>query len=345
MTNYYNLQKPYLIAEISANHQGKLSNALKLIRIAKSNGADAVKLQTYQPSEITVNVKNKFFKIKSGLWKNYYLWDLYNIGQTPLSWHKELFQYAKKIGITIFSTPFDEKSVDFLEKLKCPFYKISSFEVTHIPLIQKVASTKKNLIISTGMASMNELKNSYKTAKKFGAKKITFLYCVSNYPSKPEDFYLNNLIELKKNFNCNIGLSDHSNSLSASSLSVKLGATVFEKHIALDKDKSLDGKFSLVGEEIKEYKQNLVDCFNISKNLSIKKFYVAKKEKANKIYRRSIFSTEKILKGDSFSVKNIKVVRPSNGQSPSDFNYFLGKKSRSIIPKGYPLFKKYVKKK
>ena len=163
---FKDLKKPYLIAEISANHNGSLKNAKKLIYLAKKSGFDAVKLQTYTPDTITFKSKNKFFKIKSGLWKKYYLWDLYNKGQTYLAWHKELFNYAKKNKIKIFSTPFDEKSVDFLEKLNCPFYKVSSFEITHLPLIKKIASTKKDMIISTGMASLSEIGEAYKVAKK-----------------------------------------------------------------------------------------------------------------------------------------------------------------------------------
>ena len=187
------IKTPFLIAEISSNHNGSLSNAKKLIKSAKLNGADAVKLQTYTPDGMTLNSKKKYFKIKDGLWKNKYLWDLYNEAQTPLSWHKELFDFAKKEKIIIFSTPFDEKSVDFLEKLKCPIYKISSFELTDIPLIKKIASTKKPIIISTGLSSLNEIELSYNVAKKNGAKDITILYCVSNYPSKISDFNLNNL--------------------------------------------------------------------------------------------------------------------------------------------------------
>ena len=196
-----NNQIPYFIAEISANHCGNLSLAKKLIRCAKINGANAVKLQTYSPETMTIKSQKKYFKIKKGLWKNHTLWDLYNKAQTPLAWHKELFELAKKIGITIFSTPFDESAVDFLEKLNCPMYKISSFEMTDLPLIKKIASTKKPMIISTGMANLEEIDLTFKTAKKFGAQDITLLYCVSNYPSKLEDFNLNNISILKKNLN------------------------------------------------------------------------------------------------------------------------------------------------
>ena len=189
--------KPYLVAEISANHCGNFQLAKKLISCAKKNGANAVKLQTYTADTMTIKSKKKYFKIKHGLHKGYNLWKLYNEAQTPLKWHKKLFYYGKKIGITIFSTPFDESAVDFLEKLKCPMYKIASFEMTDIPLIKKIASTKKPMIISTGLASLEEIETTFKISKKYGAKNITLLYCVSNYPSKNSDFNLNNIMILK----------------------------------------------------------------------------------------------------------------------------------------------------
>ena len=186
-------KKPFFIAEISANHNGSLKLAKKLIFTAKQNGADAVKLQTYSPDTITLNSKRAEFKIKEGLWKGYYLWNLYKKAQTPFSWHEELFNFAKKNKIICFSSPFDETAVDLLEKLNCPIYKLASFEITHTPLIKKIASTGKPLIISTGMASLKEVETAVKCAKKFGTKKIIILYCVSNYPSKIKDFNFKNI--------------------------------------------------------------------------------------------------------------------------------------------------------
>ena len=190
--------KVFFIAEISANHCGNFTLAIKLIRCAFINGADAVKLQTYTADTMTIKSNKKYFIIKKGLWKGYTLWDLYKKAHTPLKWHKELFQYGKKLGIKVFSTPFDDTAVDFLEKLNCPIYKISSFEITDLPLIKKVAQTKKPIIISTGMANMNEIADAYKTAKRNGAKDITLLYCVSSYPSRIDQFNLNNIKILKK---------------------------------------------------------------------------------------------------------------------------------------------------
>ena len=274
-------KKPFLIAEISANHAGSFQKAKKLIMCAKKNGANAVKLQTYTPDSMTLRSSKKYFKIKSGLWKGYNLWDLYKKAQTPLIWHKKLFNYAKKIGITIFSTPFDESAVDFLEELKCPFYKVSSFEMTDLPLIKKIAKTKKLMIISTGMANLDEIAMTVKCAKKNGSKKIVLLYCVSNYPSKNSDFNINNINILKKKFKCEVGLSDHSKDNLISSLAISQGVKVIEKHIALENQKKgLDLEFSLKGRQIKAFKKNMIETFDLLKN---KNFLRNKSEDKNKI--------------------------------------------------------------
>ena len=334
-----NFKSPFFVTEISANHNGKIQNAKKLIYNAKKYGADAVKLQTYSPETITLKSRNKYFKINKGPWKNYYLWDSYQEGHTPFSWHKELFEYAKKLKIKIFSTPFDETAVDFLESLNCPYYKVASFEITHLPLIKKIASKKKDMIISTGLANLKEIKTAYDTAKRYGAKNVTLLYCVSNYPSDIEDFNLMNINLLKKKFNCNVGLSDHSLDNSISSTAVVLGARVFEKHIALNKKKGLDSHFSLVGKEIYEYKQNLLKIYKLIKN---KNFFRSKKELENIKFRRSIFSLKDINKGEKFSPENIKVVRPSDGLDPKFYEKLIGKKSKFSIKKNYPLKKKHL---
>ena len=233
------MKKPFLIAEISANHCGDIKIAKKLIKCAKINGADAVKIQTYSADTMTVNSNKKYFKIKKGLWKGYNLWKLYDEAHTPLKWHKYLFDYSREIGIKIFSTPFDETAVDFLEKLKCPMYKVASFEMTDIPLIKKIASTKKPIIISTGMANLNEIRKTFSIAKKYGARDITLLYCVSSYPAKDEEFNLNNIKILKKEFNCTVGFSDHSRNNKIGLAAIAAGAEVIEKHIALKNQKKV----------------------------------------------------------------------------------------------------------
>ncbi len=334
-----NIKKPLLIAEISGNHCGKIQIAKKLIFTAKKFGADFVKLQTYTPATMTINSKRTEFKIKNGLWRGKTLWNLYKDAQTPFSWHKELFAYSKKIGITCFSTPFDETAVDLLEKLKCPFYKVSSYELTDIPLIKRIAKTKKPMIISTGMASLKEIEFTYKIAKKNGCPKIILLYCVSNYPSDIKDFNLNNINILKKKFKCEVGLSDHSNNFVISELATALGVKIIEKHIALDNQKKgTDVAFSLKGKQIREFKKRILLINNL---LGKETFHRTIKELKNKAHRRSIYSISKISKGEKFSKKNIKVIRPSNGLEPKLFNKILGKKAKKNIKIHTPLIRGY----
>ena len=326
---------PYFVAEISANHCGEFKTAKKLIKTAKINGADAVKLQTYTADTMTIKSNKKYFKVKNGLWKGYGLWDLYNKAHTPLSWHKELFLYAKKLGITIFSTPFDETAVTFLEKLNCPIYKISSFEMTDLPLIKRVALTKKPMIISTGLSSLKEIEETFKVAKRYGAKDITLLYCVSNYPAKNIDFNLNNIKILKEKFNCRVGLSDHSLDNKIAFASIAAGAEVIEKHIALDGQKrGLDIKFSLKGKKIKEFKENINDVYNA---MGKKKFYRNPSENKSKIFRRSIFVVKDIKRGEKLTKKNIRRIRPGYGLEPKFFDKVLGKKTKKNLYAGNPL--------
>ena len=333
---------PFLIAEISANHCGNLNLAKKLIKCAKKNNANAVKLQTFTADTMTIKSNKKYFKIKNGLWKGHNLWNLYNKAHTPLEWHKELFNYGKKIGITIFSTPFDETSVDFLEKLKCPIYKVASFEMTDIPLIKKIASTKKPIIISTGMASLKEIEFTYKTAKKYGARDITLLYCVSNYPSKISDFNLNNIKILKKKFKCRVGLSDHSKDEKVAIAAIAAGAEVIEKHIALDNQKKgLDIEFSLKGKKIKNFKKAIDQTYQLlGKNF----FYRNPSEEKSKSFRRSIFATKNIKKGEKFTKKNIQRIRPGYGLPPIYYDKLLNKKSPINLSAENPLKKEILKK-
>jgi pseudaminic acid synthase len=334
--------KPYLIAEISANHCGNIELAKKLIKCAKINSADAVKLQTYTANTMTIKSNKKSFKIKEGLWKNYTLWDLYNEAHTPLEWHKELFLYSKKIGIDIFSTPFDETAVDFLEKLNCSIYKVASFEMTDIPLIKKIASTGKPMIISTGMATLDEINLTYNTAKKNGAKDITLLYCVSKYPSSNKDFNINNIKILLNKFKCKVGFSDHSKDDNVARAAVIAGATVIEKHIALDgQKKGLDIAFSLKGKEIKRFRRAIDES---SVLLGKDTFHMNKSEKKSKIFRRSIFAVENIIKGEKFTIKNIRRIRPGNGVAPKYYEKLTGKKSPKNISLGDPITKNILNK-
>ena len=333
--------KVFFVAEISANHCGSFKLAKKLIKCAKVNGADAVKLQTYTADTMTIKSNKKYFKIKQGLWKGYNLWNLYDKARTPLEWHKKLFQYGKSLGIKVFSTPFDNTAVDFLEKLNCPIYKIASFELTDLNLIKKVSQTKKPIIISTGMANLDEIKTAFETAKKAGAKDITLLYCVSNYPSSISDFNLNNIKILKDKFNCKVGISDHSIDNRVAIAAVASGAEVIEKHIALDNQKKgFDINFSLKGKEIKKLRNDIDIAFKLlGKNI----FFRNKSEVKSKVFRRSIFVSKDIKKGEKFTKDNIRVIRPGYGLEPKYYNQILNKNSPFNISKGEPLKLKNLK--
>ena len=334
-------KKPYFVGDISANHCGSLIHAKKLIVEAKKYGVDAVKLQTYKPDSLTLNHKNKFFSISKGLWKGHNLWELYKKAQTPYEWHKELFSFANKTGIRIFSTPFDEEGVDFLENLNCPAYKIASLEMHHLDLIKKVIKTNKPIIISTGTFNLDEIEKIFKFIKKLNPADLTLLYCVSNYPSKIKDFNLNNIKILKSKFKCRIGLSDHSLDNSIGSMAVAAGAEVIEKHIALqNQKKGPDIAFSLKGKEIREFRKNIDIAYNL---LGKSYFFRSSTEKQNIINRRSIFVSKNIKKGEKFTKKNIKVVRPGHGISPLFYNKILNKKCPFNIKDGMPLKKNILK--
>ena len=333
---------PFFVAEVSANHNGSLPHAKKLIKIAKKYGADAVKLQTYTPDTLTIKCNKPDFKIRGGLWNGKTLWDLYSKAQTPFEWHKELFDYAKKLKIICFSTPFDESAVDLLESLNCPFYKVASFEMNHIPLIKKIAQTNKPIIISTGMANLKEIDLAYKTAKKNGSKEIILLYCVSNYPSKISDFNFNNIRILKERYNCRVGFSDHSTDNKIVAAAIAAGAEVIEKHIALeDQKKGFDLAFSLKGREIKDYAQVIKDT---SLMMGKKYFFRNKSENQSLQFRRSIYAIFDIKKGDKFTKKNIRIIRPGFGVQPFYFEKLLNKKSPFNIMAERPINEKVVKK-
>ena len=333
---------PCFLAEISANHNGSLLHAKRLIETAKKYGADAVKLQTYTPDTMTIKSNKSDFKIKSGLWNRKTLWDLYEKAQTPFEWHKELFDYAKKLKITCFSTPFDESAVDLLESLNCPFYKIASFEMNHVPLIKRVAKTKKPIIISTGMANLKEIDLAYKTAKKNGAKEIILLYCVSNYPSKISDFNFNNINILKERYKCKVGFSDHSTDNKVVAAAIAAGAEVIEKHIALEgQKKGFDLAFSLKGKEIKDYVQVIKDT---SLMIGKEYFFRNKSENQSLQFRRSIYAVSNIKKGEKFTKKNIRVIRPGFGVQPVYFEKLINKRSPFDIKSETPLKKTLLKK-
>lgn len=321
---FNNDMPPVLIAEISANHNGSIKNAKKLILTAKNNGADIVKLQTYEPKNMTINSSKKDFLIKDGLWKGFKLWDLYKKAQTPLKWQKQLFDYSKKIGIPCFSTPYDDEGVDLLKKLNSKLYKISSFEMNDTTLVKKICKIGKPVIISTGLASLNEINDVYKIAKKSGCKKLIILYCVSSYPAKNEDFNLNNINILKKKFNCQIGFSDHSTDNAVAMLAVSQGVRIIEKHIALEgQKKGLDIEFSIKGKQIKKFREDINKAWTL---IGKKNFFRTGNELKNIKFQRSIYVVKNIKKGEKLTTQNIRRIRPGYSLSASKWSNILGKK-------------------
>ena len=336
-----NKSRPLIIAEISANHCGDKKKFLDLIKLAHKNGADLIKMQTYQPEDIVINSKKKIYRIKSGLWKNKYLWDLYVKAQTPYKWHRDAFKLAKKIGATLFSTPFSINGLNLLKKHKVQLYKIASLENTDFNLINEIAKTKKPIIISTGASSFMEIEEALKLINKYH-NKVIILHCVSEYPTSLSDVNLSRIIKLKKKFKKNlIGLSDHTNSIDSSLASIPLGAVVIEKHFKDNKkNKSLDSAFSIVPEELKQLKDKSILYFNATKinNNDINKADL----KASKS-KRSIFAKKNINYNDKLSDKNIISLRPKIGVGSQNYFKIIGKRVKRNIRKDDPIFFKDLK--
>tara|TARA_B100001057_G_scaffold488780_1_gene573797 strand:+ start:104 stop:1117 length:1014 start_codon:yes stop_codon:yes gene_type:complete len=331
----FNYKKPLLIAEISGNHNQNKNRFLKLVDSAFKNGADLVKIQTYEPVDITLNTKNKKFKINKGLWKGKYLWDLYKKAHTPFAWHKAAFDIAKKYKKILFSSPFSKRGVDLLEKYNVKIYKLASFEITDLKLINYIASKKKPIIISTGMSSIKEIQNAIKTIKKFH-NKIIILHCVSNYPTNLKDTNLGRIIELKKIFkNYKIGLSDHTNDIYSSIASCAYGVVAIEKHFNLDNKKTTDSDFSITPEKLKLLNQVIKDLSIKPKKNQLKNGNMFK-------LRRSIFASKNIKINETFKAGNIETYRPKIGLCASNYFKIIGKKSRKNIKKGFPIFKEFV---
>lgn len=327
--------KPYIIAELSSNHNGNINNALKAIKIAKTMGADAIKLQTYTPDTLTINSQYKDFKINKGAWKGNTLYNLYKKAHTPFEWHKELFSYAKNKRITCFSSVFDESSVDLLEKLNTPAYKISSFEIIDINLLKYVAKTKKPIILSTGMANLNEIDEAIDVVKSNGCKKLALLHCVSSYPTPYNEYNMSCIRDLIKRYNLVVGLSDHSLGITLSITAVSLGASIIEKHFTIDKKiKSPDSFFSIDPNELRLLVESTSKAWE---SIGSPNYEIKKSEKDSIKYRRSIYVIKNIKKGEIFNQTNIRVIRPGYGILPKYFNDIIGKKSIKKIKKHMPL--------
>jgi pseudaminic acid synthase len=326
---------PYVIAEMSANHNGDINNAYKIIDMAKVSGADAVKLQTYRPETITLNMKTSEFMIEGGLWGGQSLYDLYKEAYTPWEWHKSLFDYAKNVGITIFSSPFDNTAVDLLEELNTPAYKIASFEVVDLPLIKYVAHTGKPMIISTGMADAQEIQEAIETARDGGCKELAILHCVSGYPAIANEYNLRTLTDMRKRFELVTGISDHTIENTTAITSVALGASIIEKHVTLDRNAGgPDDSFSLNSDELKQ----LCDGVKMSWEALGKVDYGLKlSERSNIKFRRSLYAVKDIAAGEVLTNENVRQIRPGFGLSPKYYNQVIGKTARVDIKRGQAL--------
>lgn len=324
----------YFIAEMSANHGGSLDNALEIVRQAAAAGADCVKIQTYTADSMTINCDNDYFKIHGGLWDGYNLYDLYVEASTPYEWHSAIKEECEKNGVDFLSTPFDSHAVDFLDSLGVDAYKIASFELVDIPLIKYAASKGKTMIISTGMASIDEIQDAIYACYSVGNKDIVLLKCCSEYPTPWSDMHLGNIPDMKQRFNLPIGLSDHSAGSLGAIVGATLGACVIEKHVKIDGIESADSKFSMTIQEFKCMVNDVKNAKTIAKGPD---YNLTKGESSSLVFRRSIFAVKDICEGELFSEDNIRVIRPGNGLAPKYYEKIIGQKSNRVIKRGEPI--------
>jgi N-acetylneuraminate synthase len=315
---------PYVIAEMSANHNGNLDNALRLIETAKASGADAVKLQTYRPDTITLNSTSEEFMVRGGLWDGRSLYDLYEEAHTPWDWHKPLFEHARKHGITIFSSPFDPTAVDLLEDLNAPAYKIASFEAVDIPLIRYVARTGKPMIISTGMADVNEIQEAIDAARSGGCSQLVILQCVSGYPAPAKDYNLRKIPDMVRRFGVHAGLSDHTLDNTTAIASVALGACVIEKHFTLSRaGGGPDDSFSLEPQELAALCHGARTAWEA---LGTVDYSIKDSERGNVKFRRSLYFVKALKAGELITSDAVRSVRPGFGAAPKHLDVVLGKR-------------------
>lgn len=333
----------FIVAEMSANHGHDIKKAYKLVDAASDAGADAIKLQTYTPDTITIDSNKKYFQIKvNDAWKGQTLYSLYGKAYTPWDWQPKLKKYAESKGLICFSTPFDNTAVNFLEKIKMPLYKIASFEVVDIPLLKRVGQTKKPVIISRGMSSLQELKLAIKTLKNNGCPSIAILHCVSSYPAEYKEMNLKTIPDLAKKFKTISGISDHTLGITVPIGAVALGASIIEKHITLSrKNGGPDATFSL---EPDEFKKMVSAVRNVEAALG-KPFYGSgEKESENIIFRKSLFVVEDIKKGQKLTPRNIRSIRPGHGLKPKYYEQIINKTAKVDLKRGTPLKLKYIEK-
>lgn len=323
---------PYIIAEVSANHNGSILRAKETILAAKNAGVDAVKIQTYTPDTMTIETDNPDFYIKEGLWKERSLYDLYSEAYTPFEWHKELFSYANEIDLTLFSSPFDETAVDLLDSLGAPAFKVASFEVVDLTLIKYIAQKLKPILISTGMASIDEIGEAIEAAKSIGNDNILLLHCISSYPAPLANANLNMIKILQKEFNVQVGLSDHTMGNLASLLATSLGAVAIEKHFTLNRsDGGVDSSFSLEPEEMRLLVKESKEAFSA---LGPNSFSRPSVEEANKVFRRSLYFVNNVNKGDVITEDCVRRIRPGFGLDAKYYDLVIGAKCLITAKKG-----------
>ncbi len=329
--------KPFIIAEMSGNHNRSLDHALKIVDAAAESGVDALKLQTYTPDTMTLNVDRGEFLIsdKDSLWQGRTLYDLYSEAQTPWDWHKLILEKAKEKGIIVFSTPFDDTSIDFLEALDVPCYKIASFENTDLPLIRKVAATGKPLIISTGMATVTELAETVDTARNNGCEDLILLKCTSSYPASPEDSNLLTIPHMRELFGCEVGISDHTMGVGVPVASIALGATVIEKHFTIDRSAGgVDSAFSMEPGEMQELVDESAKVWQAMGQVS---YGPTNAEKKSLTFRRSLYFSSDIKKGERVSENNVRSVRPGLGLAPRYLEVIVGMTVTKDVKSGTPV--------
>ena len=326
--------KPFIIAEMSGNHNQSLERALEIVEVAAKTGAHSLKLQTYTADTITLDVKEGEFFIndKESLWSGKSLYELYEEAHTPWEWHEPIMKRANELGMLCFSTPFNDTAVDYLEDLNVPAYKIASFENTHLPLIKKVASAGKPMIISTGMASISEMDEMVQTIRDAGCEQFVLLKCTSTYPATPENSNVLTIPHMRKLFNCEVGLSDHTMGIGASVAAVAHGATVIEKHFTLKRaDGGVDSAFSMEPEEMK---QLVIETERAWQSIGKIKYGSTKAEKGSLTFRRSLYIAEEMKKGDVLTEKNLRIMRPGLGLPPKYYDILLGRKVTKDVKKG-----------
>lgn len=325
----------YIIAEMSANHAGSIERALEMIHVAKEAGADCVKIQTYTADTITIDCHNEYFNIENGTWEGENLYSLYKKAYTPWEWQERLRDEAARVGIDFLSTPFDNTSVDFLEGLGVGFYKIASFELVDIPLLEYVASKKKPIIMSTGMATLEEIEEAVDAVYSTGNRQLAIMKCSSAYPARSEEMNLSTIIDMKKRFQIPVGLSDHSMGSFSASTAAAIGANIIEKHFCISRAiKNPDSSFSM---EPDEFKAMVESVREVEKAMGKVSYGVSKQEASNACFRRSLFVVEDIKAGEALTPENIRSIRPAYGLKPKHYKEVLGKRAVRDLKRGTPL--------